>query len=414
MKAYIIVTLNLCTMHGANMYIYNKTQYLKEHGYRVFVYSAEQGEIVIPGLREYAPYQSPYLRFYPGCFSKGKIRQLLKKIRSDIGADQYEEIIVESTNLFSALWGELLSEQLKCKHLVFILQESFDYTKSEQEYLRFKFSRHELAGINPFSVRKMLADENLPVDDSAYILAYCNNSIDDCEDQISPRLNSHAALTIGSIGRLEKKYVLPLAAQLREYCQKRPDKVFNIVFVGGTREQKQIHRIEDLFKECRNVNLVLAGVQFPVPRSFADRCDFFISAAGSARATYYYNYPTICLNPGAGDIIGIPGLTCQDDYTIYSSCAPISKLEEYIALLLEKKEEIQFTGSMDDGSYKREMTAEFDRQLRFLDLCSDFRYYDTYKIKFESRSYRPFNVLGKFVHAQLLYDGLVLARKLLK
>ena len=214
MKTYIIITMNLCTMHGANMYIYNKTQYLKENGYKVIVFSAEQGEIVIPGLKEYKHYQETFLRFYPGCFTNNRAEQYIELMREKIGIDDYNDIIVESTNIYSALCGEMLAKRLNCKHLAIILQERFGYSDAEREFLRFKVRRHELSGINQLAVRRMLEDESLPYDESMQVIAHCNNTIDNCEDEITPKLDHNATLTIGSIGRLEKKYVLPLAEQL--------------------------------------------------------------------------------------------------------------------------------------------------------------------------------------------------------
>lgn len=415
MKAYVIITLNLCTMHGANMYICNKTRYLKERGYKVFVFSAEQGEIVIPGLREYKQCQKAFLRFYPGCFSRKRVSGYIGEMRDAIDAERYDEIIVESTNIFSALWGEILAENLHCRHLTIILQERFSFSDGEQKFLRFKLSRHELAGINEPAVGKMLKDENLPFDDSMRVTAYCNNTIDECTDEISPKLNAEADLTIGSIGRLEKKYVLPLAKALGQYCKEYSGKKFNVVFIGGTREEKQPQRIQTAFSDCGNVNLILPGMQYPVPCSFVNRCDLFISAAGAAAATYFAKRPTIFLNPNTGDIIGIPGLTyTHGDYTIYDANYPISDLGSMIDKLLTERDQIRYSDIMEDGTYKEKMNAEFDRQLRFVELCPDNCYYDTRTVLFTEKSYRPFNVLGKIVSPKLLYKGLELARKHIK
>ena len=415
MKAYVIITLNLCAMHGANMYIYNKTEYLKQNGYRVYVYSAEQGEILIGGLKEYKGLQSPCLRFYPGIFSCDKVQRIISDICINIDAAHCEEIIVESTNIYSALWGEILAQKLKCKHLVFILQERFDFSEPEKEFLRFKLKRKELAGINEFSVGKMLEDENIPFDKSMQVSAYCNNTIDECKDEISKRLKPDAYLTIGSIGRLEKPYVLPLAEQLSFYCKSHSGSLFNIVFVGGTRNIKQIDRITHIFKECSNVNLVLTGAQFPIPRSFVDNCDLFISAAGSAYATYCCGCPTITLNPSTGGLIGIPGLTIQEgEYTIYTSNYPVSEIGSMIDYLMNNLDKIKHSDIFSDGTYKKQMEDEFYRQLSYVGHSSHKEYFDTCSIQFSEKSYRPFNILGRFVSEHLLYKVLVFARKFFK
>lgn len=415
MKVYVFITLNLCTMHGANMYLYNKEQYLLKHGYKVYIYSAEQGEILIPGLRKYQRYQKMHLRFYPGCFRKSTVDKVLNDMISEIGISECDETVVESTNMYSALWGELLAAKLKCKHMVFILQEGFGYAPAEKDYLRFKLARHELAGITQSSVAKMLGDENLPFDGSMRIGAFCNNTVDECEDTISSQLSPTANLTIGTIGRLDKGYVMPMVRQLKDLFLSHPQRTYNLVVIGGTRSDRQQKEIRKLLQPVKNVNLIMPGALFPVPVSFVNRCDLFISAAGAAVATYYQKRPTINLNPKLGDIIGIYGLTCRiRQYELYSSNAPLTDLEKTIDLLLEKKDEIEYVDDMVNGDYQQKMDTEFARQLSLAKQTDRPEYYHTASILFTKKAYKPYNFLGKVFGAKPLYWSIVAARKALK
>ena len=74
-------------------------------------------------------------------------------------------------------------------------------------FLRFKYERHELAGIVEDSVRKMLDDESIELRDDTRISAYCNNVIEECDDRISVLLDPSADYTLASIGRLTKPCV---------------------------------------------------------------------------------------------------------------------------------------------------------------------------------------------------------------
>ena len=320
---------------------------------------------------------------------------IIQEILSEVQPDQFDSICIESTNIFSALWGELLAKELHCKNMV--------------------FTRHELAGIAQQSVSRMLNDDTIPFDDSMHIRAYCNNSIDSCPDEITPLLKPDAELTIGSIGRLDKKYVLPLANRLNQYCLDHSPALYNVVFIGGTRSFKQQKELEVLFQNTKNVNLILTGIQYPIPRSFVDKCDLFISASGSANATYYCKRPTIKLNPESGNPIGIIGLTYSlGEYSMYSSNYEINELDQLIDLAISKKKDIKYIDDMDDGSYTRQMEGEFKRQIQLADLCPELEYFDTYVIKFSSKEYRCFNYLGKIMDIGALYRCLVLARKILK
>lgn len=413
MKAYMIITLNLCAMHGANMYIYNKTRFLREKGWQTFVFSAEQGDILIPGLREYSNMQYPCLRFYPACFSEKTINSFLDRVETDIDSNSCDEVVIESTNMTSALWGELLASRLGCKHLAFIMQERFSFSAREKDFVRFKLNRYELAGITEKSVGLMIGDENLPLNQSMRVRAVCTNTIDECEDPFSSLLDPSAAMTIGSIGRLEKPYVMPMLRELKKILS--DGKKYNLVMVGGTRAQKQYEKIKRLFSDLPNVRLIITGYLFPIPKTLIDSCDFFISSAGSATATYYQKRPTIALNPNDGSIIGVTGLTYRlGEHTIYSDNYDISELERIIKLTLEKREEIEYVDDMLNGDYNRKMEEEFYRQLGFLGLSPAGDYYDTLSIKHEERKYRVFNILGKVLGPDILYESIDKARRILK
>ncbi len=416
MNTYVFITLNLCAMHGSNMYAYNKTCYLRQQSWRVLVFSAEQGEIMIPGLREYGDCRIPALRFYPGCFGEKRAARVVSRIVDRIGPlDDADEVVVESTNLISALWGEMLAERLKCKHLAYILQERFGYSEREREYLRFKLERDELAGISDDAVGRMLNDPGIPFRESTRISAYCNNTIDECEDTITPQLDPSAVLTVGSIGRLEKPYVIPFLRAFCDYARSRPDDRINLVMIGGTRAAKRIGEIRAIVGKAGNVHLVMTGYMFPVPRRFVRKCDVFVSASGAAGATYYDQRPTIRLNPTTGNIIGVMGLTFQlGEHGAFADGCPLSELGDMIGMALEKSDEIRYVNQIRDGSYERNMKKEFDRQMALRRLSQPGTYRKTAGILYSDRAYKPFNILGRFLPPKLMYRGLERARSLFK
>lgn len=77
-KVYILIMYNLCIMHGANMYAYNKVRYVRDRGYEPFVYSVEKGNVFIPGLREFQKYQIEEMRFYPGCLKRSDVDKIIR------------------------------------------------------------------------------------------------------------------------------------------------------------------------------------------------------------------------------------------------------------------------------------------------------------------------------------------------
>ena len=415
-KTYVLVTLNLCAMHGANMYIYNKTDYLKRNGWRVLVFSAEQGDILITGLQEYKQYQFVELRLYPSIFGTKRAEKYVDKICSVIeDALDGDQIVVESTNLVSAMWGELIAKRYHCCHLVFIMQERFHFSGDEKEYIRFKLDRHELAGIANDSVQKMLGDERINFDSSMHVRAFCTNTIDECEDTITPHLNNKADVTICSIGRLEKPYVLPLVKQLREVFKTSSNQTFNLVMIGGTRARKMYRLIENEVRDLQNVTLYITGYIFPIPKQFINNCDLFISAAGSAGASYSENKPTIRLNPTTGNIIGIIGLTfLPGELDAFSEGVELSGLKRTMKLALERKEDIVYVGTANKEMLRKEMKEEFDRQISFAEHFELCKYYDVMKIRYHNAAYKPFNYIGRYLSASFMYRSMEIARRAVK
>ena len=211
--------------------------------------------------------------------------------------------------MHAALWGEMLAQKLNCRHFAFMMQESFHYYQKEKLFIRFNLDRHEVAGISKSSVNKMLGDDSLPFNESMHIRALYTNTIDDCEDTISQKLDPSADVSVCTIGRLEKPYVLPMMQQLHIWFAEHVQKKFNFVVVGGTTDDSLYKKIQAIFSKDPNVNLIFTGYTFPIPKSLVDKCDVIVSASGSAQAAYNQKRPTIRVNPIMADIIGIVGLT---------------------------------------------------------------------------------------------------------
>lgn len=415
MKKYVFITLNLSAMNGADMYIYNKTCYLKEKGYEVFVFSGVQGEVMIHGLSEYKKYQNGYLRIYPGSFKKKNVEETLEWIKECCNTSDDDEIMVESSNIISAMWGELVAEKLNCRHLAILLTERFSFTDAEKAFIRYKLERHELSGIAKESVFRMLGDPELKAGDDSYISASCANTIDQCEDTISDKLDINADHTYCSIGRLDKKYVLPLAGQLSTIFKRHEHEKYNLVLIGGTRSDKQAAAVRAVFSDNENVNLIMTGAMFPIPIDFVKRCDLFISASGSANASFLQKMPTIRLNPDSGAIVGIPGLTY--DYgiqNVFESNYQLSELENMIDKIDAEKDNIRYVDNLTDGTFKKNMATEFERQLSFGHESAVGMYYDTYLVKHENKNYKAFNILGKFMSGDKIERSMEFMRKILK
>lgn len=405
MNAYIFITFDICTVHGANLYVYNKATYLEKNGWTVYIFSGVKGEAKLSGLNSFQNVQRECFRFYPSCFSSKEIAKIESEIFNLISPKKYDQVVIESTCMVGSLWGEALAEKLYCRHLCYILQEQFKYSPAEKLFLKFKLHRKELAGITRQSVGMMVGEPELPLDETMAIRAFCNNAVEDVDaTEYLKLINEQADVTIGSIGRLNKPYVLPMCKELHSIFRKNESRQFNLVLIGGARKANDLRAIRRIFRHDNNVRLVITGFLSPIPRELVKGCDVFVSAAGSSVVSYYEGVPTVRLNPLTASPSAIIGLTCSvKDLQLYSNMSTISELYSFIEKAIIDKEKTEFTSLVDGKNYEERMKCEFDRHIKILNENKlSMQYYDTYSIHYENKRYRLYEYLGKILGLNFL------------
>ena len=375
MKTYVFLTRRICGIGGAEQYIYNKVKYLESQGWRVLVFSGRHGKILIHEFEKFVPLIIPTLEWCPECFSKKEVQKVLHQITEKIGDCNGDVCIIESNSVIRAVWAELVAERLNARHLAFVLQEKHVYRADMKQFLRFKYNRHELAGITNISVKQMLADDQLEMRNDTRISAYCNNVIEDCDDRYSSQLDENADYTFASIGRLEKPCVLPIVLGFRDYFQNHSSQRFNLVMIGGSPTRVKEDRIREALNECDNINLVFTGNVYPIPRSFIEKVDVFVSTAGAANATYRAGRPTVRVHPVTGEPVGIIGLDFDlKEKSMYESTSDIT-IENCIDRAIKNAGAIIYNSNFDHEYYDQ-MKAEFNRQISFVDHMATKEYYE--------------------------------------
>ena len=416
MKRYVFIVMNICNIGGSEQYVYNKIQYLENKGFRIYVFSGMRGKILISDLNKFQNLIIPSVMYSPNCFSKREITQTIDKMRKYIGYNfsENEKVIIESDGVDEAKWGELLASKYNCRHIIFNMQEVHDYSDAEIAFLRFKYGRKELAGISESSVSKMLKDPNIIVYPQNIINAYCSNVVDDVENNFLPFILPERFLTIGSIGRLEKPFVIPMLKELCVYFNIHQDKTYNLILIGGTSESKVISVIKSIIKKCTNVNLVITGILYPIPRELLNLVDLFISTSGSAGVSYYENRPTIKVHPVSGKPVGIMGYSFNvETDSMFNELSDVTIID-MINQIVEQK----IFDSIKKNNYSKEyhelMSKEFDRQLNFLDDQLSYDYYKTVNISKKGIKYKIYGVLGKILGGSGLQRFLDFMRKVIK
>nr|AHF24541.1 conserved hypothetical protein [uncultured bacterium Contig248] len=379
MKTYVFITRRICEIGGAEIYIYNKMRFLESEGWRVLIFSARHGKVLIRDFQKHEKLIFPALECCPECFSKREVKKVIDRITAEIGDTEGDPCILESNSAIRAVWAELIAEKLNCRHLAFVLQESHRYDAAMKDFLTFKYQRHELRGITEDSVGQMIGEDRIDPEFNTKIFAYCNNSIVNCDDPYSGLLDGTADYTFASIGRLVKPCVLPIVEGFRAYFKKYPEKRFNLVMIGEAPQPNREEAIRGILSDCANVNLVMTGNIYPIPLSFVKNVDVFVSTAGSAGATYRAGRPTVKVHPTTGDPIGIIGLDYfLGDKTMYDASGGMT-IEDCIERALRQAGEITYDHGFDEA-YEQKLRDEFARQLSFVDETGENGYYNSEKL----------------------------------
>lgn len=378
MKTYIFVIRRITYISGAIQYVYNKTNYLESKGWRVLIFSALHGPLYVEQFRKYKDSIYPQLYLTPNCFSKKEVNKVLNKILLEVGDSKDGRYIVESDAVQRAVWAELIASRLNCRHLcLFVRERHLLYNHGIRKYLKFKYDRHELAGISDDSICQMFDDENIVKRDDTRFSAVCNNVIEPCEDRYTGQLREDADYTLGSLGRLEKPCVPKIVTGIKAFISKNPNKIFNVVFIGGSTVKERVEYIKDVLGNCSNIKLLMTGNMYPIPASFAKKMDVFVSTAGSASATYNFGIPTVRVNPVTGSPLGVVGLDFMPGGKSMFDTSEMA-IEECIENALLHKDEIVFPTSKTD--YYKKMYAEFDRQLSFVCKADKTTFYEEEKL----------------------------------
>ena len=361
MKKYLIITLSITNIGGAEQYIYNKQKFLSENGFDVYVFSSLDRKILIRDLNKYSDCIIPELMYSPSCFTKKNVDNVVKSIAERANLSNNDEIYVESHNINQALWAEILGNRYTIKHLIYNIQEVHNYSKKERKYLKDKFEKKELVAITHDSMGLIL-DEEIEYKEWMKFRACCNNVVDDCQDIFSQYLNQNADLTIGSIGRLEKEFVLPMIDEIIHFSIGR---TINLILIGGSSQSGIVEKIKDKLSNISNITLIITGFLYPIPRKLINRIDLFISTAGAATVSYCEKRPTIKVHPINAKPAQIMGFTYDDvrSHSMYDTL-PNTTLIEQIELILSG---IHIKYLDDNYSYEESMKAEFLRQVKHID-----------------------------------------------
>ena len=300
-------------MGGGQMYVRNKFLYLCKKGWDVDLIYSTTGKLLIKELQQFN-YICPELLFPTYYFTKSRVNSVVHKLASKINDAIYDEIIIESTYIFTSTWGEMVAEMIGAKHIVNLLQEQNDVrNEGLQRFFIYKHQRKELVSITDTSLQQMFASFYPIRREQSYRLpAYCNNVEADVDSPLINQINKEKYdYVIGCLSRLEKPFMIPAIKDFCRYANSVGTKRFLLLIMGGSQNDNTIiTQFKNIVtNQTSNVELIITGYIYPVPVRLLDMCDAFFTSAGSAWVCMRSGIPTITYDGNDCRPIGILGRT---------------------------------------------------------------------------------------------------------
>ena len=203
-------------------------------------------------------------------------RHILNIIHGD------SETIIESHLTNFSLWGEMIAQNLKCKHVLYFLAEKYPiYNKSIYKFLEFKLSRKEIAGINVHSMQLIFGKyKKITEEENYYLKAWEGNNVEDIDSSLNNIVALNADVKIGCIGRLEKIYIRKTITSVLEYCNNHKDINIQLILIGGSLSSSIIQEYKDEVKNS-NYRLCISSSFEVVKKAFFYCRRFWCSSCSS-------------------------------------------------------------------------------------------------------------------------------------
>ena len=408
---YIIVTPTIDNMGGAQMYVRNKLLFLESLGWRVQIITAEANKnILIPELLPYKDNHWGELRFNSYEQSRSRVKKVVSEILISLGRLTDESsIIVESTCMEEATWGEIIAQKLRAKHLFYSLQESNSATNTGvREFLIFKHDRREFAGIGQHSLYTLFKSFHpIEIAKSYKLDASANNVEADVGHPFIDTIKKNKYDTIiGCLSRLDKPFVAEGINGVAQYGKMHPEKNILLLLIGGG-PRVYISSIQKILEDIPNIEIKITGYLYPIPTKLLDLCELFFASAGCARVCQRSGIPTISFDCNDLRPIGIMGRTTTNSMFRNENEPPL----DFINLLVD---------TLDNNRYPKETSnyilrvPDYSSHLNFISQSKQSKsYYDVMSIKLATEKEKMRSIILKTLGSEFYtwLSGIRIKRK---
>lgn len=384
MKHYIILSY-ITGSGGVQCYVAAKAKYLEGQGWHVVVISTNnpkgKEKCLISSLDKYLPNGNPYQGLHPCFIPQFMVKKALKRYFEVIGPiEKGDEIIVESWNSQTALWGELIASKIHARHMFWTANEYFrkkdahdDHCYEEKmDFYMFKMDRGEIFTV--INAANLLFEKYRTYKEGDFLESFITE--DPIQDLDSAIVNSitKADWNICYIGRSNKPYVPYIYDDVGKFARKHHDKKIQLIIVGEVIENKEVL---NSLKNIDNLIVTELGDLYPIPRSLFTKIDVIIAGSGSARHSVDEGALVIIADPYLTNSHGLLGFDTIESVQKGTGAIDMS-FEEALERALVEKTWMKQVNKWKKSPGIKECT---DRQFDIIKNASpDLEYYDESKL----------------------------------
>ena len=336
---YIFLTPELGTMGGSQMYVCNKSTYLRMKGWNVKIVYFTESELLIKKLGEFESIYAPELAWGVQYYLPSRVKKIINRLVSTLNISD-TDVYIESCLFQLAFWGEMLASKLRAKHILHFLEEDIpSFSKRVSFFMEFKLSRWECMNASEKSLKRLFKTFYKPEYKNYEFKTdfFCSNVFQKSEIAIESNIHFEKADdTILSIGRLDKSYIQEMVEQVIKFSNKYNNRRINLVLIGGSPNGKSEKVIERTLMSVHNVRTYILGYLFPIPERIVKSANIAIATSNSVLIPYNLGIPTIAVDSNDHFAIGLYGIdTLHKVFRIDEMPVPIG---EYLEKVLIKKD----------------------------------------------------------------------------
>lgn len=374
-RVFVFITGPIVRIGGSQLYILRKMAWLRSEGWRVVVFSVEHGAIKLNEFKEFEKNIHEFLGVPVQFFSERKRNAYLDILSGEIGA--FSDCVIQSHNLNSATWGEVLAERMGALHIVHLLLESVSCRHAlTRELLNYKLNRNQLFAIKATCLARFFGSSHVWAE---HVLAATGCSVGNVIDCPCEEIGDIPAsdFTILVVGRLEKPYVPHAVDAAVEFARRHSEHVVDLWVLGSAVKSIAVKRLDAKVKECGNIRMRLLGEKFPVPKVLFDRADVCLASAGCAAMAKEAGALCISIDGNDFDAIGIVGVTTNN--TLFRTQEVRMEICELVEqVLIEKRyrrSDVCVSGlSLDYTRHKEIMEMAYTKEYFHFELARCSRY----------------------------------------